>query len=148
MRLPFLAAASLLALASPLHAETLEYRVIMQDRDVGHFTVERQQTTASVVFDYKQNGRGPTIAEKLTFDADGTPIDWSITGRTTFGNQVNESFKRTSAGGSWDDQGRGRAALVRIAEWLAHGLAAAVQGAACCAGTYARGRTCRHGNND
>ena len=103
MRLPFLAAASLLALASPLHAETLEYRVIMQDRDVGHFTVERQQTTASVVFDYKQNGRGPTIAEKLTFDADGTPIDWSITGRTTFGNQVNESFKRTSAGGSWVD---------------------------------------------
>lgn len=103
MRLPFLAAVSIMALASPLHAETLEYRVIVQDRDVGHFIVERDGSAAKVDFDYKQNGRGPTIAETLAFDADGAPVDWKITGRTTFGNQVNESFKHSSQGGNWVD---------------------------------------------
>ena len=33
----------------------------------------------------------------------GAPVDWKITGRTTFGNAVNESFRRTSAGAAWTD---------------------------------------------
>ena len=33
----------------------------------------------------------------------GAPGDWKITGRTTFGNAVNESFRRTSAGAAWTD---------------------------------------------
>ncbi|PEQ11145.1 amidohydrolase [Novosphingobium sp. PC22D] len=99
----FAAAASLAALSAPALAETTEYRVLMGDRDIGHFTVTREGEDASVVYDYKQNGRGPTIAETLKLDPQGAPLDWKITGRTTFGNAVEETFRRTARGVDWQD---------------------------------------------
>ncbi len=103
MRSLLLAAAALGAISAPALAETTEFRVLMAERDVGHFTVNRDGNTATVVFDYKQNGRGPTIAETLTLDSDGSPLKWTVTGRTTFGNAVEESFTRTGKGVSWKD---------------------------------------------
>ena len=103
MRSLLLAAAALGAISAPALAETTEFRVLMAERDVGHFTVNRDGNTATVVFDYKQNGRGPTIAETLTLDSDGSPLKWTVTGRTTFGNAVEESFTRSAKGVSWKD---------------------------------------------
>lgn len=90
-------------LAAPALAETSEYRVIVQEKDIGHFIVNRDGAKVSVDYDYKQNGRGPTIKEELKLDADGSPLDWKITGRTTFGNAVAESFQRSGKGVSWKD---------------------------------------------
>lgn len=105
MQLRFLAAAALATtiLARPALAQTREYRVVTQNRDIGHLKLDRQGQTIAVDFDYKQNGRGPTIKEVVTLDQDGAPVSWTITGRTTFGNAVNESFKRTASQVSWRD---------------------------------------------
>ena len=103
MKLHLIITAALAALAAPAIAETIDYRVIVQEHDVGHYTVTRDGPKVSVDYDYKQNGRGPTIKEELRLDADGAPLDWTIAGRTTFGNAVAESFHRTAKGISWRD---------------------------------------------
>ncbi len=89
--------------ASPALAERLEYRVLTQSRDIGHYIVDTQGNRVTVDFDYKQNGRGPTIKEVLTLDVGGAPRRWSITGRTTFGNAVNETFQRGPGFAMWRD---------------------------------------------
>lgn len=105
MKFRHLIAASLIAAvaAAPALADQLEYRVLTQSRDIGHFKLDRQAGRISVDYDYKQNGRGPTIKEVLLLDKDGAPQRWTITGRTTFGNAVNESFLRSSGAASWRD---------------------------------------------
>ena len=103
MKVHLITAAALAALATPAFAETTDYRVIVQEHDVGHFTVTRDGPKVSVDYDYKQNGRGPTIKEELKLDSDGSPLDWTIIGRTTFGNEVNEVFRRTGKGITWSD---------------------------------------------
>jgi imidazolonepropionase-like amidohydrolase len=104
MKLHLLVAAALATvLAAPALADQAEYRVLRQSRDIGHFKVDRQGQAITVDYDFKQNGRGPTIKEAVTLDKNGAPISWSITGRTTFGNAVNESFKRSSSGAEWRD---------------------------------------------
>lgn len=89
--------------AVPALADRLEYRVLTQSRDIGHLTLDRDAARISVDYDYKQNGRGPTIKELLTLDKDGAPQRWTITGRTTFGNAVNETFQRGTGFAQWRD---------------------------------------------
>ena len=89
--------------AAPALADRLEYRVLTQSRDIGHLTLDREAGRINVDFDYKQNGRGPTIKGVLLLDKDGAPQRWTITGRTTFGNAVNESFWRGPGTVSWRD---------------------------------------------
>ncbi len=110
MKLHLLAAAALATvLAAPALADQLEYRALIQERDVGHLKLDRQGQKIAVDYNIKQNGRGPTITEVVTLDKDGAPVAWAITGRTTFGNAVNESFKRGAAGAEWRDlSGPGR----------------------------------------
>lgn len=104
MKLRLLAAAALATvLASPALADLQEYRVLTQSRDIGHLKIDRQGQTIAVDYDYKQNGRGPTIKETVTLGKDGAPVTWTISGRTTFGNAVSESFRRTGSGAQWSD---------------------------------------------
>lgn len=103
MKFRLLSAAALIALTTPAAAKPLEYRVLTQSRDIGHYKVDQDGQRITVDYDYKQNGRGPTIKEAVTLDRDGAPVEWSITGRTTFGNAVAESFKRTASGAEWRD---------------------------------------------
>ena len=104
MKLHLLAAAALATvLAAPALADQVEYRALIQERDVGHLKLDRQGQKIAVDFNIKQNGRGPTITEVVTLDKDGAPVAWVIQGRTTFGNAVNESFKRSAAGAEWRD---------------------------------------------
>lgn len=98
-----LAAAALAAFSSPALADPVDYRVLTQGNDIGHFTVDREGERIEVDYDVKQNGRGPTITEAVRLNPDGTVRDWTVTGRTTFGNQVNETFRRTPRGAEWRD---------------------------------------------
>ena len=91
------------AIAIVAHAEVTEFRVYMQDRDIGHLIIEIDDSEAAVDYDFKQNGRGPTIREEVTMDESGAPLSWTITGRTTFGNEVKESFNRTTKEVRWID---------------------------------------------
>jgi imidazolonepropionase-like amidohydrolase len=103
MRFKLFAAAALATAASPLCAKPIEFRMVTEGVDIGRYVVDREGRKVSVDYDIKQNGRGPTIRETVTLDADGAPVEWRITGKTTFGNAVNESFLRTAAGASWTD---------------------------------------------
>lgn len=103
MKFRLMAAAALAALAAPALAEPVDYRVLTQGKDIGHFTLDRAGNRIAVDFDVKQNGRGPTIKEAVILGPDGAPVSWTITGRTTFGNAVAESFKRSAAGVEWRD---------------------------------------------
>ncbi|MDT0506686.1 amidohydrolase family protein [Novosphingobium sp. MMS21-SN21R] len=103
MRFRLIVAAALATAATPLCAKPVEYRMISDEADIGHYIVDQQGSTISVDYDIKQNGRGPTIRETVTLGNDGAPADWKITGRTTFGNAVAERFSRTSSGASWTD---------------------------------------------
>ena len=90
-------------LSTAASAETHQYRVLFGGDDVGGLEVETAGNTSNIEFDYKQNGRGPTITEKVEVDAEGIPTNWTITGRTTFGNPVNESYACNDGKASWQD---------------------------------------------
>ncbi len=102
----------LLLLAAPLAAETTTYRVLFAGDDTGHLIVDTAENRVAIDFDYKQNGRGPTIAEEITLDERGYPVDWSITGTTTFGSSVDEFFRVEGGTAHWQDTtGSGEAAI-------------------------------------
>ncbi|HVR92012.1 MAG TPA: amidohydrolase family protein [Novosphingobium sp.] len=103
MKIRLLAACALAAIATPVLAKPVDYRVLTLGTDIGHYTVDREGERITVDYDFKQNGRGPTIKEAVRVDASGAPLDWTITGRTTFGNAVSESFRRTASGAEWSD---------------------------------------------
>ena len=93
----------LLCAATPLAAETTTYRVLFAGDDTGHLVVDRAENRVAIDFDFKQNGRGPTIAEELTLDERGYPVDWTITGMTTFGSSVDEYFRVEDDVARWQD---------------------------------------------
>ncbi|MGB3724048.1 MAG: amidohydrolase family protein [Pacificimonas sp.] len=98
------AAALFLASASmPALAQMTEYRVLTGGDDVGALQVMRDGDRVMIDFDYKQNGRGPTMQEVLTLGPDGYPQDWKIIGTTTFGNPVNEEFHCRDGEAHWTD---------------------------------------------
>lgn len=99
-----LLALALLALSfSTLAEESSHYRVLIAGEDIGYLDIDTAGDQVSVDFDYKQNGRGPTITEQLTLDERGFPIDWTITGKTTFGSAIDEYFKADDGVARWRD---------------------------------------------
>lgn len=91
-------------------ADTENFAVIIAGTRVGHLTVEHNGDEATVDFDFKNNGRGPTIAETVRFNDAGIPVSWSVSGATTFGNEIEESFTLSGDSATWTDAtGQGRA---------------------------------------
>ena len=110
MRIAALLLALFTASAPCLAADAEEYTVIAGGNPVGHLKVSREGERVAIDYDYKYNGRGPTIAEQLRLDSRGLPVEWRITGNTTFGSQVDETFEWTGRDAHWRDSvGEGRA---------------------------------------
>ena len=86
----------------PAHAEE-NFSVIFGEKVVGHLTTTTDDGETRIVFDYKNNGRGPTMAETIKLDDRGLPTFWTITGSTTFGSKVNEHFEQVGDNASWTD---------------------------------------------
>ena len=60
------------------------------------------------------------MAETLVFGADGLPVDWKISGTTTFGSKVDERFARSGARATWKDStGPGKASTKEPAVYVA-----------------------------
>jgi hypothetical protein len=93
----------LILISLPLAAETTTYRVLIGGDDTGHMVVDQSANRIAIDFDFKQNGRGPTIAEEITVDVRGYPTDWTLTGKTTFGNSVDEYFRFEDGIARWQD---------------------------------------------
>ena len=88
------------ALAVPA---TERFTVIFGGKNVGHLNVDTKAGTSVIDFDYKNNGRGPTMAETVSVDAGGLPTAWTVNGTTTFGGKVSERFISTGGTARWTD---------------------------------------------
>ena len=82
-------------------AET--YTVIVNGRNVGHLKANHGGGATTIDYDYKNNGRGPTMAETIRLDEGGLPTAWTIKGSTTFGSKVDERFTRSGGEARWTD---------------------------------------------
>ncbi|WP_404713574.1 amidohydrolase family protein [Sphingomonas sp. MMS24-J13] len=105
---------------APLAAETATYSVIFGGKNVGHVIADTQGNRTTIDYNVKNNGRGPTMAETILFGASGLPTSWTITGTTTFGSKVSETFSQTGAKASWTDAtGKGGAVTKERAVYVA-----------------------------
>lgn len=121
------------ALAAPASAEMQRYSVIFGGKNVGHLNADVQNGQVGIDFDYKNNGRGPTMKEAIRLDANGLPTAWDITGATTFGSKVEEHFAKSGAKATWTDStGKGSAATKERAVYVAQ------SGSPWATGLYAR----------
>lgn len=99
---------------------TARYTVIAGGHNVGHVFVDTTANRTTVDFNVKNNGRGPTMAETITFGADGLPNSWAISGTSTFGSKVNERFSRDKSRANWlDSTGKGQATITDPAVYIA-----------------------------
>jgi hypothetical protein len=105
MRTPLLVPVVVAATLMPClaTAATEDFVVIIGEKSVGHLKADTQGTRASIDFDFKDNGRGPTLVEAITTDASGLPTAWAIIGTTTFGSKVNERFALSGNTATWTD---------------------------------------------
>ena len=88
------------------------FTVIIGGTSVGHLNITRSGDTVFTDYDYKNNGRGPTIKETTILNIDGFPVQWDIEGNTTFGNAVKEHFELDGQSATWTDAtGEGSATL-------------------------------------
>jgi imidazolonepropionase-like amidohydrolase len=98
-------AAGMLCLLAPVAAlaQTERLTVILGGRSIGLLTAKTDANKVVVDYDYKNNGRGPTLAEVLTLSPKGLPSAWTIRGATTFGNKIDEQFGMAGARAEWRD---------------------------------------------
>jgi imidazolonepropionase-like amidohydrolase len=95
-------AALLLPQAFAVQADE-SFSVITGGNVVGHLDAVDDGGQVRIDYDYKDNGRGPTMAETIRIGADGLPVAWTIAGATTFGSKVSERFAQSGGDASWTD---------------------------------------------
>lgn len=93
------------------------YTVIFGSTAVGHLKTHTVGDTIHIDYDYKNNGRGPTMKETIVLNKGGFPVQWNITGNTTFGNSVNETYSLKESTASWTDATGSGSASVDNAMW-------------------------------
>lgn len=81
--------------------ETASYNVLFGGTDVGDMTISQSGTLIDISYGFSNNGRGASSEETLLLSEAGLPISWKITGKTTFGNQVNETYEVKDGQASW-----------------------------------------------
>jgi len=93
------------------------YTVIFGGTSVGHLQTHTNGDTIRIDYDYKNNGRGPTIKETIVLNMDGFPVQWDIAGNTTFGNAVDEHYRLNETAASWTDATGSDSTTVDNALW-------------------------------
>ena len=85
----------------PATTETFSVRIF--DQTLGQLVAVTEGDTITVNYEYRNNGRGPTLTETIEIGPDGLPTAWTIEGATTFGNQIQEIFTLQNGVASWTD---------------------------------------------
>jgi hypothetical protein len=63
-------------------AETETWSVRLNDTTIGQMVATTEGDSVKVDYEFRNNGRGPTMAEMITLGADGLPTAWTIDGAT------------------------------------------------------------------
>ena len=96
------------------------YNVFVQGTKIGAMEVTASATGYEVFYEYRNNGRGPTVNESITLNADGIPVGWTASGATTFGNAINEKFSLVDGTATWTDStGSGTASVTEPSLYIA-----------------------------
>jgi hypothetical protein len=93
-----------LALSAPAwSAETLKYVALVDGgKQAGQQTVVHgDDGTTRVDFIFKDNGRGPELKETYTLNPDGTYRTYQVTGASTFGAKIDETFRLEGGKAVW-----------------------------------------------
>lgn len=93
-----------LCLSGSALAETFKYVVMANGEKVGHLTADVQGRATSVDYAVSNNGRGPKAREKITADAAGMPVTWTIEGESLFGSPVAEHYTWKAGQAEWSSQ--------------------------------------------
>ena len=110
-----------LSLAIPARADTTAVHTVLI-----HGTPSGKQTTTTgadgritVDFSYRDNGRGPDVREEILLAPDGTQRSHRLTGKSTFGAPIDESYSVEAGKAQWTSQAdRGDADLPRPAVYF------------------------------
>ncbi|MBA2238389.1 MAG: amidohydrolase, partial [Lysobacter sp.] len=99
----FFTAALLLCSATALAEQTTHYVALVDGgKQAGHQVVTQgDDGVTRVEFIFKDNGRGPELKEQFTLAPDGTFQTYQVSGTSTFGAPVEESFSRTGDRVQW-----------------------------------------------
>ena len=74
-------------------------------KQAGTLVIEAGADGDSVArYHWRDNGRGPDIVERFRLDAAGLPLRYTISGTTTYGSQIDESFERQRGVARWRSQ--------------------------------------------
>ena len=88
-----LAIGALLACSAAVADQTTRYTIIFSGETRGEqVTTVGADGRIKVDYRYSQNGRGPTLKEEIQVAPDGTFARYKVTGKSTFGAPVSESF--------------------------------------------------------
>jgi imidazolonepropionase-like amidohydrolase len=88
--------------AAPIE-EASSFTVLVGGTDIGAMDVTLSDDGYAVDFEYRNNGRGPTMLEAIVLDSHGLPQSWTIEGASTFGNPINETYEFVDDQASWTD---------------------------------------------
>ena len=80
---------------------SVTFDVLFGGTDVGDLVVGNNGTKMTIDYGFSNNGRGAESAETLLLSETGVPVSWSITGKTTFGNEVDEYFEVVDGKATW-----------------------------------------------
>jgi imidazolonepropionase-like amidohydrolase len=106
----------------PVFEQNEAFKVLFGGEEVGSLTVNRVDHELKIEYGFSNNGRGSSSSETLRLSPTGLPLEWIITGKTTFGNAVNESFKVAQNTASWQDAaGEGSSDFANDALYVAQG---------------------------
>jgi imidazolonepropionase-like amidohydrolase len=83
--------------------EARTFTVMVGGTEIGAMEIDPSGDGYAIDYEYRNNGRGPTLAEAITLDGAGLPLNWTIEGATTFGNPVDESFEYADSEARWTD---------------------------------------------
>lgn len=98
------------------------YTVLIGGTEVGYLKVSRNADSLITDYDYKDNGRGPTIKDTIILNEKGFPVNWKVSGNTTFGNTINEHFELKGKKANWTDAtGSSEAKVTKDALYIAEG---------------------------
>lgn len=80
-----------------------QFTVLIGGAEIGAMKVDHTSGKTEIDYEYRNNGRGPSLLETITFDEAGLPQNWVIEGATTFGNKVSETFEVSDGVRRWSD---------------------------------------------
>ena len=95
---------ALLLIWAPVLANSseVEYVILLENGvKAGHQTVTRHGNTIDVNFNFKENGRGPTLKERITLASDGTMKEYRVSGTSEMGGEVSERFSARNSLIKW-----------------------------------------------